>query len=444
MFDIKPLKAVTFRHLAFGYWANEFGNWFGEIALAVLVFDRTGSALATAALFLALRFLPALVAPVITVRVEAAQLRLALPFIYVLEAILFIGLSLVSRHFSLPLVLILSTADGMLAITGKALTRSITATWLVRSGALREGNALLNLGAMVSSAAGPVAAGAAVAWRGAGAALLADAASFLVTAIIIATAPVLALETNVAAGTSGRLRSGLSVLRNYGAVRRLMVAIALVMMFGSVAVPIEVVFAKQTLHAGDRGYGFLLGAWGAGMILGGAGFAAGRHIRLTRMLGVGTALAVLGYAGLAASTTLPVACIFSAAGGVGNGAGWIAAVTGVQERIPLATQSALMSVLEGVNQVMPAIGFMIGGAVTAGTSPRSAYGLAALGMAIVMSIVALRPIDRIRLVEVAPADSAEGPVVVSRVTRSPVLSDEVPGRQQEIATHSRTLPVAQA
>jgi len=47
-----PLRRPLFRRLATTYAVNELGDWMGIIALSVLVFDRTGSALATAALFL--------------------------------------------------------------------------------------------------------------------------------------------------------------------------------------------------------------------------------------------------------------------------------------------------------------------------------------------------------------------------------------------------------
>ena len=83
-------------------------------------------------------------------------------------------------------------------------------------------------------------------------------------------------------------------------------------------------------------------------------------------------------------------------GGLGNGAGWIAAVTAVQERIPLTTQSAVMSVLKGLNQVMPAIGFAVGGAITAATSPRDAYAVAAIGGPRSYSWPRQRPNDHIQ------------------------------------------------
>ena len=50
--SLRPLTLPAFPRLAFANLVNEVGNWLGEIALAVLVFDATDSALATAALFL--------------------------------------------------------------------------------------------------------------------------------------------------------------------------------------------------------------------------------------------------------------------------------------------------------------------------------------------------------------------------------------------------------
>ena len=49
---IAPVRLPAFGNLAFAYLVNELGNWLGEIALAVLVYDATGSTLATAGLFI--------------------------------------------------------------------------------------------------------------------------------------------------------------------------------------------------------------------------------------------------------------------------------------------------------------------------------------------------------------------------------------------------------
>ena len=37
-----PLRLAGFRNLAAAYTINQFGDWIGDVALAILIFDRTG------------------------------------------------------------------------------------------------------------------------------------------------------------------------------------------------------------------------------------------------------------------------------------------------------------------------------------------------------------------------------------------------------------------
>ena len=397
MFDTRPLRSAGFRHLAAAYWVNEFGTWVGEIALTILVYSRTHSPLGSAALFTTLRSVPAALSPLVTTRVEALRVRTVLTALYVVEAVLYAAIAVISRHFSLSAVLALAAIDGCLAVTAKALTRSATAGSLIKHGLLREGNGILNLGLMVATAGSPIIAGTLVAWQGPESALLVDAGTFVVTALLIVTARGIHIESDRMAGWAGRMRNGLNVLRTQSAVRRLIVATGLIMFLGGIPIPIEIVFVQHTLHAGDSGYGLLLGSWGFGMVIGAIAFAAASEVRLMVVVGIGTTLTAAGYGGLAVSPTLAIACAASAVGGLGNGAAWIAAVTSLQERIPLDTQSAIMSVLETMNQVMPAIGFAAGGVLTVLASPRLAYAVAAAGVGLVVGGVLLRPIDHVTL-----------------------------------------------
>ena len=413
--DLRPLRSKAFRHLAAAYWVNEFGNWIGEIALTILTYNRSHSPLATAAFFLSVRFLPALLAPLVTARVEAIRPRVTLPALYCMEALFFAGLALLTQHFSMPAVFALGALDAVLAITAKALTRGATATGLKQLGLLREGNAILYLGALAATAGSPVIAGAVVAWKGAGTALVIDAATFLLTAGIVASASGISLDSDREASLERRVKAGLAVVREQVTVRRLMLVNALFWIFGSVAVPVEVVFAKSTLHAGDSGYGLMLASWGVGTVLGGAGFAALPNMRLVRVLGIGLALVAVGYASLALAPSLLLACCGSLVGGTGNGCGWIALVTAIQERTPGTAQSAVMSIFEGVTQLMPAIGFAAGGAIAAVTSPRGAFAVSAAGVALLAAILAARPIDQVRLgtvPEPAPGTSSTGEAAV--------------------------------
>lgn len=385
----------TFRHLAAAFTINELGNWIADVALAILVFNRTGSPLATAGLFLALRFAPALLAPLVTSRLEVFNARRIVPAVHLGEALIFAGIAVLAHYFSLPGVLVLAALDGLLAIAAKALTRSATVALLSGEDLVREGNAILNMGFNVGGAIGPALAGLLVAADGPSAALILDAASFAVVAVIIAAAPDLSIDSDRETNSVGRLRAGIGEVWRRPGLRRLLFGAAVAMMFGAAVVPIEVVFAERTLHAGDSGYGLLIGSWGVGMIAGGALFANAGRVRLSIVVTAGMGLIAAGYTGLAAAPDLAVACVFSALGGAGNGIWWISVVTAVQQAIPNSAQSVAMAVVEVINQLMPAIGFIIGGAVTALSSPRAAYALAAAGVAVVIVATALRPIGEI-------------------------------------------------
>lgn len=389
----EALRLPTFRNLAAAYTVNELGNWIGDVALAILVFDRTGSPLATATLFLALRFAPAILAPPLTSRVEILSPRRVLPLLYLGEAAIFALIAGMAERFSLPVVLVLAAADGVLAVAAKALIRSVNATVLSTPELLRKGNAVLNLGLTVGGAVGPAFAGGLVAGAGVGTALAVDAATFAVVAVLLAATTGLRIESNQQTGTVGRLKAGIRESWRRPPIRWLLIATAVALMFGTSVIPIEVVFAKRTLHAGDAGYGLLITAWGVGMVIGGAAFAAASRLRLGLAITMGIALISAGYGGLAGSSSLLMACLFSGVGGVGNGLWWIAAVTAIQQSIPSRSQSVVMSVVESLNQVMPALGYILGGAVTAVGSPRIAYGVAAAGVAVVLFAQVFRPLE---------------------------------------------------
>ncbi len=405
-----PLRLPAFRRLAAAFTINQFGNWIGDVALAILVFDRTGSALATAALFLTLRFLPALLGPPLTSKVEVIPARRILPAIHLAEGLIFAAIAWLASHFSLPGVLILGALDGVLSIAAMALVRGATATLLAPDGTLRRGNAILNLGFSAGGALGPVIAGILVAALGPGSALILDAGTFVVVAVILATTSGLRLAHTEARGWSGRLRAGLREAASRPGVRSLMLAQALALVFFTAVVPIEVVYAKRTLHAGDAGYGILLAAWGVGMVLGSIGYAAATRARLMVVLAVSTALIGFGYGGIALAGSLAAACVFSAVGGVGNGAQWIAVVTAIQVSVSEEVQSSVMALLGAINQVMPAVGFLLGGLLTTLASPRTTYAAAGIGVLLALMIALARPPHGLEAAAGAPSgETGAGP-----------------------------------
>lgn len=381
-----PLRRQPFRRLAVSYLVNEVGDLLGLVALAVLVFDKTDSVMATTALFLGTKFLPALMAPVLVARAEKLHPNNSLPLIYVLEAAVFAGLAFLAVNFSLALILILAVLDGALALTGRSLTRAVVASLLGPHGELRSGNAILNVAFTGGAALGPGLAGLIIAAFSIQAALLLNAGTFLLVAALLYTTSELPQPEVEPGRIRDRLRSGFSYLARHPSLRGLITAQAVAFVFFAAVIPIEVVYAKETLEAGDSGYGILLASWGAGMVLGSFAFAALRRQRLGVLLAVSTVAVGLAYLGLAAAPSLLLACAASVLGGTGNGIQWVSVISAVQELTRESMQARVLSVLESAGAAMPGLGFLAGGLIASAFAPRATFLFAGLGVLAVVAI----------------------------------------------------------
>jgi MFS family permease len=359
----------------------------GIVALSVLVYDRTGSALATAVLFVGTGFLPAILAPILVARAERPPPRYVLPVIYAGEAAAFAGLVLFSSHFSLAAVFVLATLDGALALTGRALTRAVAAAMLEPSGELRAGNAILNIAFTGGAAVGPAIAGLVIAGLGVETALLLDAVSFYAIAWILLRAGPLPQATPDEGNTRERLRAGLAYVSEHPRLRRLMIAQGAAFVFFAAVIPIEVIYAKETLDAGNAGYGLLLASWGAGMVVGSVVFATLRRAPLPYLLFFSTATIGLGYLGMAAAPVLATACAAAAIGGTGNGVQWVAVVSAVQELTVESMQARVMSVLESIGAAMPGVGYLLGGLIATADNPRATFAFAGAGVLAIVVVV---------------------------------------------------------
>jgi MFS family permease len=365
----------------------------GLIALSVLVFEQTGSALATALLFLGTGVVPALLTPVFVARLERPPPRFVLPAIYAGEAAAFCALALLAEHFSLAAVVVVAAIDGALALTARTLTRAVTAAMLEPEGELRAGNAILNVAFTGGAAVGPAAAGGVVAALGVQSALLLDAISFYAIAWILFTTRPLPRTEPEPGRLREQLRAGLRYIRDSVTLGRLLGAEAAAFVFFSAVIPIEVIYAKETLGAGDSGYGVMLGSWGAGMVLGSVVFATLRRSPLPLLLFFSTVAIGAGYLGMAAAQTLVLACAASALGGAGNGVQWVAMVSAVQELTAAPMQARVLSVLESSGSAMPAVGYVLGGVIASAYSTRATFLFAGAGV-VAIAILAVPLVGR--------------------------------------------------
>lgn len=386
-----PKRGVLVGRLAIASAVNQFGNWIADVALAVLVFSRTGSELATTALFVSLGVVPALLGPPLAARVEVIPARRALPAIHVAEAVVFVALSILASHFSLPAILALGVIDGALAIAASAMTRAATAASLASGEALRQGNAIINMGTSFGGAAGPAVGGVIVAALGSGPALLVDAGTFVLVAVILATTRGLRVVPNEAQNWKGRLRLGLAETRARPALRGLMLGFSGSMLLFTTVIPIEVAYVTRTLHGNATAYGLFLGAWGVGTVLGSLAYAGALRARLLLLLAVSTVVLGAGYAGIALAGGLLIACAFSTIGGIGNGGFSPAIVTSIQQSVPQSSQATVMALFKSMDLMVPGLGFLLGGVIATLSSPRVTYAVAAAGIIPMLLVVLTLP-----------------------------------------------------
>jgi MFS family permease len=402
-----PAGVQPFGRLLASYTLNELGDSVGLVALAILVFDRTQNVAATSAFFIVGKFLPALLAPPATARLDQLSLRRSLPTLYVGEAAAFSALAYLAHgHFFLPLVLLLALIDGTLAITGRGLTRGAVGVVLAPAGLLKEGNALMNMGFALSSVGGAALAGLLVAEFGLSTALLVDAASFLVIALLIVTTRGLPDTSLEHQPWRERLSDGLRFVRAHRPIRLLLAGQAVALVLFTLVIPIEVIYAKESLGTTDAGFGILIASWGAGIVIGSLVYLLVRTRSALGLIIVSTAVIGGGYLGMASAQTLAVACAFSVLGGAGNGIQWIAVVTAIQEITPRDYQARVTGLLESLGAGMPGLGYLLGGGLTALGSPRTAYAVAGIGVLVLVLLVLL---GRSRLVVGAPSARRHGP-----------------------------------
>ncbi len=295
---------------------------------------------------------------------------------------------MLAANFSLVLVYAAVLVDGTLMLSARGLSRSAINIVLKPSGKLREGNGLLNIGLAIAGVLGVATGGALVGEVGPATVLAIDAASFAMVGLIAATLPHVEWIHGDEDTLMARLRGGLGWAWSQKTIRMLIAGEALAIVFFTLIVPIEVVYAKETLSTSDAGYGVFLASWSLGQILGGLLYVGMKVLPARAAILVSTAIIGVGYLGIAATDQLWVACAFALVGGIGNGVQWVAVLTLVQQWTPDGLQARITGLLESAASFATGAGFIVGGVLVALFSPPLAFTVAGIG-ALLIPLAAL-------------------------------------------------------
>ncbi|MBV9820060.1 MAG: MFS transporter [Solirubrobacterales bacterium] len=386
------LRLSAFRRLLAAYVLNELAWSVGTLALSLLVYRRTGSAIGSTGFFLCSQVAPAVVSPPLVARLDPLAPNRLLPTLYLLEAVLFGILAWMTSRFALAPVLALALLDGVVAIVARAMAAAVRAQVLKPLDLVPEGNAVSNAAFAICFMAGPLLGGAVVVAGGTVAALLANCGLFAVMSLVLAGAG-LPGSAAIAGERSNRLRGAIGYARGDPALRALLILQGFGLACFTISVPVEVVYARHALHAGAGGYGGLLSAWGGGAIVGSIVVGRWRRGAPAALIG-GSGLALaLGFGVMAAAPSLTVGLLGAAVAGIGNGIGSTAVQTAVQERAPAEWMALIMSLNQSISQLAPGVGILAGGVLAALTSSRVALAVAGAGsFAFAVAVaIALRP-----------------------------------------------------
>jgi MFS family permease len=373
------LKNARFLRLWIGQGTSFVGDAVSMVALVVLVVQITGSASAVGGALVA-RLLPTIASPLAGVLADRVDRRVVLVAGDLARAVLVLGLVFARDLATIyVLVFLMGLARTVFNPTVRAAFPSV-----VGGGNLTRANALIAGTFSTSIMVGPALGGLLVASIGVDAAFLADAVTYLISAILLSTVPLPhpRRESEEQTGFVRDLRSGFGYLLGARVPLAIVVGAFLTILTINATVPAEVFLAKETFGTGDAGYGLLVSLWGGGMVLGSAFMAVlGGRINLVLLYFVSIFVGALALAGTGLAPAFVLALGALTVEGVATGIDNVATDTILQERVPDAFLGRVFSIRFLGYSAGEALAYPAGGLLVDAVGPRSTYILAGIATA---------------------------------------------------------------
>ncbi|MEW6268297.1 MAG: MFS transporter, partial [Thermodesulfobacteriota bacterium] len=375
-----------FRHLWLGQIVSQLGDWLDYVALFTLLLELTGSGTAAAGMLVA-RFLPGFfVSPLAGVVVDRAGRKLVMIAADLGRSVLVLGLLLVDSADDVWLAYAVVASVVVLTSFFEP-ARSATIPNVVEPADLVTANALSSITWSVNLAVGAAVGGFLTAAAGYRTAIVVDAASFALSAWLVArvVVPRAVPRTPPARRTGLRdllgladLAEGAAFLRARPPLALVAIAKALWSLAGGVIL-LHGIFGERVYAVGGSaaaGIGLLATARGLGTALGPlvARRLAGSTVEgMTRAIGVGFFVAGAFYLAFAWVTSWPLAALALVGGHMGGSTIWVFSTVLLQRLVPDALRGrvfgaelALMTLAMTASNL--ATGFALDGL---GWSPRA-------------------------------------------------------------------------
>jgi MFS family permease len=393
----RPLHSPDLRRVWFAQALSEFGDWAARIALAILVLDRTDSVAVTGLVF-AVAVAPSLgLGPLLATVGDRHPRRTVMIVADLVRCALGAAMALPVPIWVLFVLLFVSAA----ATAPFEAARSALIPDMVPAEQYHDALVVRSITDQVALLLGYVAGGGLTALLGARGALLANASTFLLSALLVARVAAGRQRPGLAARAVDSLRAGLDAILTDRRVRIVAACCCAISGITMAAESLAVAYADEVLGRGDGGQaGFLAAAVPVGTILVSTivPFRPDHRGAIARIGIVGVATALGAAALFAVDLGTPwVLGAFAAVGGVF--ATGIYANTVFGAALPEASRASSFGVLQALFTATQALGAVAGGigAELIGVRETCVVALVASGsVAVVLWVVATTTTHRDR------------------------------------------------
>lgn len=262
---------------------------------------------------------------------------------------------------------------------------------LVGDNELGEANALLQLVEWLTAALGPLLGGAIVASSGPNLAYWINAATFALSALLVAQIPARLLQSDrpIGRGHWRDLSEGYSVVRRSQALLCVLIAWSIVMIANGGVNVAEVFLARSSYDSGDFGFGLLWAGSGIGLVLGALSAASLIARGLAKAYVQMLVIFAIGIAGAAVAPNVWIGALAMVVAGFGNGGAVVANITLVQRGAPDQVRGRAFTMLMSANYAVLALAFIAAGPLTNAFGARWVYAAAAVTI-LIAAVVAWR------------------------------------------------------
>lgn len=382
------------RNRAFrAYWSARLlslsGDQVGRVALLVLAYRRGHNGWAVSALLLAMT-VPYFFGPLAGAASDRFDPRRLMILCDVGQTAIFVALALAPLSYTAVVAMVGLTS--VLAALFQPAGRSRLPA-LVEMDRLQTANGLLGLGLNTGRAAGPLAGGLLVAAVGPERALLVDAATFAVSALLLRALPARDRApgpTQTRLGYLAGLRAGLDTLRRHRVARAVTSALFLTVAFASLDNVALVFLANDTLGGGSVLFGVLTSVYGFGMAVG-PGLLLLVSSRMSAFIVLVSGCGLNGVGNILTGVALAagVAGAGQAAAGVGNGLEIVATDTVIQQRVPADRLGTVFGTIYTAPMMASGVAYLAGGPLLNALGPRLLFVVSGVG---ILAVVASMPV----------------------------------------------------